>query len=91
MKVGLGGAAGGLVLGLALAFWVNFRNGAFQSERELSAQLALPLVIGVPLMLTPNEQRGRARRVIYEWIAGTALTMAVIAAECYELFWNHSA
>jgi hypothetical protein len=86
IKFGLGGVAGGIVLGLALAFLVDLRNGSFHSEKELGAHLALPLVLGVPLLLTPVEKRNRVWRLTFEWVAGTTLTLAVVAAELYEFY-----
>jgi polysaccharide biosynthesis transport protein len=86
IKFGLGGAAGGILLGLALAFVVDFRNVSFHSEKEVSDQLAIPLVIGVPLLLTPAEQRAQGRKLTLEWVAGASLTLAVVVAEFYEFY-----
>ena len=86
IKISLGGLAGGIVLGLALAFLADFRDCSFRSEKNLGQRFAIPLVVGVPLLLTPGEQRGRTWKRTLEWTAGSALALAVFVAELYELY-----
>ena len=86
IKIGLCGAGAGLLLGLALAFLMEFMNDSFCSEDAVIERLALPMVIGIPLLLTPAEKRSRTRRNAMEWAAGTGLTLAVLLAECYEYY-----
>jgi polysaccharide chain length determinant protein (PEP-CTERM system associated) len=83
---GLGGVGAGLALGFVLAFVADFRKGSFHSEKELSTYLAVPLVIGVPLLLTPGERRAKNTRFVLEWMAGVTLTLAVVVAEIYEYY-----
>jgi hypothetical protein len=82
----LAGAAGGVILGLALAFLVNMRDRSFQSEKDLSQSLGLPLVVGVPLILTPKEARAHSRRKAFEWVLGSAVTLAIVVAEFYQYY-----
>jgi hypothetical protein len=70
-------------LGLALAFLMDMRVHAFYSEKELGHCFALPLVVGVPLLLTRSERRAHTWKVAFEWVAGCALTLTVLAAEFY--------
>ena len=86
IKISLGGAAAGLCLGVALAFVADLRDRSFHSEQELSKRFALPLVIGVPLLLTANEERSRLWRRACEWVAGAGLSLAVLIAELYEFY-----
>ncbi len=83
MKISLGGAAGGIFLGLALAFLMDIKNAAYHTEQELSKQFKLPIVLGVPLLLTQREERKRAWTRSFEWVAASALVLAVFAAEFY--------
>jgi succinoglycan biosynthesis transport protein ExoP len=85
-KVSLGGVAAGVFLGLVLAFLVEGRDRSFRSERDLSHRFALPLVVGVPLLLTPAEQRVQAWKNKFEWVAGSTFVLAVFIAEFYELY-----
>jgi hypothetical protein len=43
----------------------------------------LPLVLGVPLVRTPREQRVRRWRMAVEAIAGCVMIVTVFAAEFY--------
>ena len=83
MKMSLGGAAGGIFLGLALAFLMDMKNAAYHTEQELSNQFKLPIVLGVPLLLTQREERKRAWTRSFEWVAASVLVLAVFAAEFY--------
>jgi succinoglycan biosynthesis transport protein ExoP len=86
VKISLGAVAGGIGLGLALALLMDKRDRSFHSDEELSKSLAFPLVVGVPLIRTPWEERSRKWRRIFEWVAGSALALAVIVAEFYEYY-----
>jgi polysaccharide chain length determinant protein (PEP-CTERM system associated) len=86
IKISLGGAAAGIGLGLALAFLMNLKDRSFHSEEDLSERFQLPLVVGVPLLLTPFEERARTRRRAFEWVAGSGLVLAVLLAQLYEFY-----
>jgi succinoglycan biosynthesis transport protein ExoP len=91
IKFSLGGLAGGIGLGLALAFLADFRDRSLRSEKNLGERFALPLVVGVPLLLTPGEQQERTWKRTLEWAAGSGLALAVFAAELYEFYlYRHS-
>jgi len=83
LKICLGGMAGGIVLGLALAFLMDVRKGSFYSVKALSRSFSLPVVLGVPLVLTRHERRLRVCRLAFEWVAGCAMTVAMLTAEFY--------
>ncbi len=86
LPIGAGGAAAGLVLGAALAFLADIRRGSFYSEKDLSRHFSIPLVISIPLLRTPSEERARNWKRSFEWIAGSMLLAIVFAAEFYELY-----
>ncbi len=86
LPIGLGGAAAGLLLGAVLAFLADIKGGTFYSEKDLRQHFSLPLVISIPLLRTPSEERARNWKRSFEWIAGTALFALVFAAEFYELY-----
>jgi polysaccharide chain length determinant protein (PEP-CTERM system associated) len=86
IKISLGGLAAGIGLGFALGFLMDFKDRSFHSEEGVSQRFALPFVIGVPLLLTPIEQRTRGLRRNFEWAFGSGLTLFVVAAELYELY-----
>ncbi len=86
IKVSLGGAAAGIGLGLALAFLMSITDSSFHSEDDLSQRFALPLVVGVPLLLTSYEERSRTRKKAFEWVAGSGLVLAMLLAQLYEFY-----
>jgi uncharacterized protein involved in exopolysaccharide biosynthesis len=83
LKMSAGGAVAGLVLGLALAFLIEMKKSAFYSEKELHQCVPAPLMVGVPLLLTPAEERQRMRKAVVEWATASVLVLAVLAAEFY--------
>ncbi len=86
IKISLFGVAGGIGLGLALSVLADFRDRSFRAEKDLSQRFPLHLVVGVPLMLTPEEQQVRTWRRRFEWVAGSALALALFVAEFYEVY-----
>jgi polysaccharide chain length determinant protein (PEP-CTERM system associated) len=83
LKLSLGAAAAGLLLGIALAFLRDLLDRSFHTEKELRDHLKAPLVVGIPLLLTPREERGRKLKLGVEWVAGSAIVLTVLAAEFY--------
>src|SRR5665213_2360150 len=83
LKICLGGAAGGIFLGLALAFLLEMKSPSFHFEKELRQSFAVPLVLGVPLMLTAAEERARIWKKAFGILATSVMAVAVFAAEFY--------
>jgi polysaccharide biosynthesis transport protein len=83
MEIALGGGVAGLFLGAALAFLMDSVAHVFYSEKDLSSQFKVPVVIGLPSVLVPSEERMRAWKRILEWCAATALMLVLLAAEYY--------
>jgi len=83
LKISLGGAAGGLGLGLGLAFLLEMTQGSFYSEKRLRDRLKIPLVVGIPVLLTRREARRRTWKGAVEWVAGFAMLLIMLAAEFY--------
>jgi succinoglycan biosynthesis transport protein ExoP len=83
LKIALGGAGGGLLFGLLLAVLAEMRNPTFHDDKEVSRRFPSPVVVGLPLLLTPAEARFRTWRRVFEWAAGSLMTAAVLVAEFY--------
>jgi polysaccharide chain length determinant protein (PEP-CTERM system associated) len=79
----LGGAGGGVALGLALAFLLEISEHSFYSEKQLRNRVKVPLVIALPVLLTEGEERRRTWRRAFEWFAGSVLVLMVLVAEFY--------
>jgi hypothetical protein len=78
--------AAGTGLGLVLAFLMDLKDRSFHSEEELSQRFAVPLVVGVPILLTSIEERSRTRKRAFEWVAGSGLVLAALVAQLYEFY-----
>lgn len=83
LKISAGGLAVGLLVGLALAFLVESRNRSFRDEKEIRHSFSFPIVLGVPLLMTPQEERSRRRMVVVQWLLGSVMAIAVVAAELF--------
>jgi succinoglycan biosynthesis transport protein ExoP len=83
LKICLGGMAAGILLGFALAFLTDIRDSSFHNEKILAQSFTLPVVMGIPLVLSPAEHRALSWRRGFEWIAGSAMALAMFAAEFY--------
>lgn len=83
LKISLGGLAAGLLLGTGLAFLKETRDTTFHDEATLNQRFKLPLIIGVPLLLTPAEERAQKWRRAFEWVAGFAVMLAMLGAEFF--------
>jgi succinoglycan biosynthesis transport protein ExoP len=83
MKISLGGVGAGMFLGLALAYLLDMRDHSLRTEKDISQHFSFPLVLGIPLIELPFEERRRGWKRAFEYLAGTILVVAVAAAEFY--------
>ena len=76
LMINLLGAIGGLMFGLSLAAFLEYRDASFRSQDEVASVLSLPVLAQIPLIATPAElqQLRRRRRVI----AAAAVSAAVV-------------
>jgi uncharacterized protein involved in exopolysaccharide biosynthesis len=81
LKLSLGGFAVAIGLGIVLAFAREKSDPSFHKEAALAESFKVPIVIGVPLLLSPREkQRRRVRRTL-EMAGGVALVAVLATAE----------
>src|SRR5208282_3850227 len=80
-KMGLMGAFLGIFLGAVVASALELKDSSYYSEKEVSRNLSLPFVFGVPLICSPTEEKQRSHQRILEWIGGSALVTGVLVAE----------
>jgi succinoglycan biosynthesis transport protein ExoP len=83
LKISLLGLLGGFVLGGVVALVLDIRNTSLRSEDDAKRRFELPLVIGIPVVRTPTEERALSRRRILEWVAASLLVAVVAVAEMY--------
>jgi hypothetical protein len=74
-------AFAGVLLGLAIATFLEYRDSTFRSHADVEQILNLPVLAVVPSMLVDAERRRRRFRLIIGDIAvGTAVCSAAVAA-----------
>ena len=85
VKISLGGLLGGIIVGLALALFMEARDHSLFTEHDLRATFAFPLMLGLPVMLSGAELQKRSRRKVLEWVVGVTLCLLVCVSEIYVL------
>lgn len=83
LKISLGAIGAGLALGVVLAFLIDMRNDSFHREQEIKQHFVGPLIVGIPLMSTPAEERSKRRRRGLEFVVACTMITVVGAAEYY--------
>lgn len=83
LKLSLGATAAGFALGIVLALFMELKDTSFHTEKDLTRHLAPPFVMGIPLLPTPMELRQRKWQGAFQWLAASAMVLAVLAAEFY--------
>jgi hypothetical protein len=81
-RINLLGLLAGLAVGAALVALMEYRDGTFRSDDELSRVLALPVLAVVPAMASAVEhRRARAREVALNIGLGSTVVvcLAVVA------------
>jgi hypothetical protein len=76
----LGGAAGGLFIGLAIVALLEYRDSSLKYEADVTRVLNLPVLALVPVLLPIEEQRRRRRRKIATGIATGVVGLVSVAA-----------
>jgi polysaccharide chain length determinant protein (PEP-CTERM system associated) len=78
----LGGAGGGLVLGLLLVGLLEYRDSSFKSEEEVMRLCQLPVLACVPQMVSADERRALRLRAVLTNVAAAlvVLVCAVVIA-----------
>lgn len=72
----LGGAGGGLALGLLLTAFLEFRDSTLTCEADITRLFRLPVLAILPIMISSDERRRRRRRVVLAGIAGVFVLVA---------------
>lgn len=83
IKMSLMGVAGGLFLGLLVAFASDLARPTFQTVKDVSGRLGAPLVIDLPVVLTQRERSRRRSKKTFEWLGGSIVASAIGLAEFY--------
>lgn len=71
------GLAIGLLLGLAIAAFLEIKDTSFRSEADVLEVLSVPVLIMVPRIVTAQEERQRHRRRL--WLSAAGMACLVMA------------
>ena len=83
LKISLGALGAGLALGLALAFGRQLLSPTFRDEKDLRKHLGNAMVVGIPYLTKPEEQRWAKQKAFLEFLAASVMMVTVLAAEFY--------
>lgn len=84
VRMSIMGAIAGLGVGVLLVGLLEYRDRSFRTEADIVANLALPVVAVVPMLMTRSERRARWRR---RWML-SASGLAVMVAAVVVAFWK---
>jgi polysaccharide chain length determinant protein (PEP-CTERM system associated) len=83
LKISLGAVGAGLMLGLVVAGFAELKARVFYTEQDVTRHFSIPLVVGLPRLITPEQTRRRIWTKSLEWVGGSALITLILVAE----FW----
>jgi succinoglycan biosynthesis transport protein ExoP len=80
LLIDLGGAGGGLLLGLMLVGMIEYRDSSLKGEDDVVRLFELPVLALVPVMISAEERRAHRRRGVYVGIATVLVLLGTVAA-----------
>ena len=78
--INLAGALGGLLFGLGLAGFLEYRDSSFRTHDEVATVLSLPVLAQIPLIITHGERLRFRRRRLMVAAAAAVVCVAIAAA-----------
>jgi protein tyrosine kinase modulator len=85
LQVAVGGSIAGLLLGLALVGFLEYRDSSFKTEEDVLRVLSLPILALVPQLVSERERRAAHRR---KRIVGAAAAVAVLGSVAAVAIWR---
>ena len=75
----LGGAGGGLALGLLLVGFKEYRESSLKTEQDVMRLCQLPVLASVPLMVSVQERRAERRRSLLTHAGAVVVVLVCVA------------
>jgi polysaccharide chain length determinant protein (PEP-CTERM system associated) len=85
LQVALGGSLGGLLLGLGLVGFLEYRDSSFKTEEDVLRLLTLPVLAIVPILISERERETQRRKRIVGLAAVVVLLGSVAALAAWRL------
>jgi polysaccharide chain length determinant protein (PEP-CTERM system associated) len=79
LQVAIGGTVAGLLLGLGLVGFLEYRDSTFKSDEEVHRLLKLPVLAIVPMMASDVERAGQRRRKLLATVVAAAVLVGSAA------------
>lgn len=86
LLVSLGGLAAGILLGIGLAAVIEFADARIRKEADLEGLVSAKVLVGIPNITTPAENRRRAMRRWIERAAVFAMVIILVAGNIYAFY-----
>ena len=86
LLLSLGGLMAGAMLGLALAVFLEFRNAVVRREKDLDDLLPTRVLVGIPHLKVPGEDRTRALHRRLEVGALAVIAVLVLVGNLYSFY-----
>jgi polysaccharide chain length determinant protein (PEP-CTERM system associated) len=85
LQVAIGGTLAGLLCGLGLVGFLEYRDSTFKSDEEVHRLLNLPVLAIVPMMASDLERAGQRRRKV---LATVLVTVVIVGSAAALLVWR---
>lgn len=85
LQVAVGGSLGGLLLGLGLVGFLEYRDSSFKTEEDVLRLLTLPVLAIVPILVSERERETQRRKRIVGLAAVVVLLCSVAALAAWRL------
>jgi polysaccharide chain length determinant protein (PEP-CTERM system associated) len=89
LKLDMIGFAVGLVFGVGLAGFLEYRDTSLRTEDEIVKMLVLPVVAAIPILISVSDRRRRRRNVIFGVTASVVTVVGGFVATLWKLgYWE---
>jgi polysaccharide chain length determinant protein (PEP-CTERM system associated) len=85
LQVAVGGSFAGLLLGLALVGFLEYRDTSFKTEEDVLRLLTLPVLAMVPVLIPEHARETQQRKRIMGFVAITTLLGSIAALTVWRL------
>ena len=83
LMLSLAGLAGGAALGLGLAFLLELKHNVLRKQQDLDALIPARVLVGIPHLNEPGEDRYKATFRMLEIAAFSAMTVLILIGNLY--------